>query len=170
MLRGCYPHFMTLWLWNRKMNWFSCAFAEGGTQFWSPPRVLPALGLPLLHGSWGGFRTAFLPWLFTIHISSNRRNGMNIPSIYSVVYSCISVTFGAGPTSIDPLILPPSQPIWSHSHILLSKNFDPEGLIWNFPTCWVINGLTLVFSCLLPQYHCRDRNGTSHTHPEYFPV
>lgn len=108
--------------------------------------------------------------LIIIRTSSNGRNEVNIPSIYSVVYSCISVTFGEGPTSIDPLILPPSQPIWSHSHILLSKNFDPEGLIWNFPTCWVINGLTLVFSCLLPQYHCRDRNGTSHAHPEYFPV
>ena len=45
MHRGCSPHFIILWLHSRETNLFCCA--EGGRQF----RVLPALGLPLLHGS-----------------------------------------------------------------------------------------------------------------------
>lgn len=53
-------------------------------------------------------------------------------------------------TNIDHLILPPSKPIWSHSHIL-SKNFDPGEIIWIFPR-WVVKGLTLISSCLPSQY------------------
>lgn len=47
-----------------------------------------------------------------------------------------------GLTSIDHLIFPSSKPTQCHSYILLSKNFDPEEIIWIFPTCWVINGVT----------------------------
>ena len=72
---------------------------------------------------WGGFRTAALPWSFTTHISSNRKNGMNIPSIYLVVYSGIMITFGeAGLSSVDHLILPPSQPFDQFSSVSVMSN------------------------------------------------
>ena len=43
---------------------------------------------------------------------------MNIPSIYLVVYSGIMITFGeAGLSSVDHLILPPSQPFDQFSSV-----------------------------------------------------
>lgn len=131
-----------------------------------PTWVLPTLGFPVLDGSWGGFTTFFFPCSAVSHVSSNRSNGTTVPNIYSVIYFWVTFTFGGeGLTSIDHLILSPSKPIWCHSHILLlSKLFDPAGIIWIFPTYWVISGLALIFSCLPPQFHCKDRLGTSHTH------
>lgn len=75
---------------------------DSGRQLWRSHLRLPSLGLPILEGSWGGFRNAF--WLCSAvsHMSLNRSNGMTIPNVYAIVYFWITITFREeGLTSID---------------------------------------------------------------------